>query len=148
MSRHSGKGSDPAARSRTVARCLIDILNLSDYAVMIRIRGCDGGLDMEVGDAIALIELRATEEQTLESVERDLSHAAGRFTNNVTKILNAGHGCDTAHLYERLTNGSEASLIYLMEADAHPRGMRGIPLPGMMNTPDSYGLVVNLAGMS
>lgn len=46
------QGDDPAARSRTLARRLIDIVNLSDYLVMVRVTGHDGGLSMEVGICI------------------------------------------------------------------------------------------------
>lgn len=46
------QGKDPRDRSTTAARRLIDILNLSDYAVMIRIGGHDGHLSMEAGVCI------------------------------------------------------------------------------------------------
>lgn len=46
------QGDEPAKRSRTMARRLIDIVNLSDYAVMVRITGHDGRLDMEVAACI------------------------------------------------------------------------------------------------
>lgn len=47
------QGADPMARSRMLARRLLDIVNLSDYAVMVRVTGHDGKLDMEVGACIA-----------------------------------------------------------------------------------------------
>lgn len=82
----------------------------------------DGNANLvdSVGASPVPFDLHTTEEQLLDSIERDIARTPDGFTNASTKIFNVGHDRNPIPFYKRLANGPETSVVFLLQK-ATPR---------------------------